>query len=51
MIFQFLKVEITNRSTGAETYEWSFEGASVTGSTEKVRSLLLMPPRVFIKSS
>lgn len=28
-------VEITNKSVGAETYEWSFEGASVTSSTEK----------------
>lgn len=30
-----VKVEITNKSTGAETYQWSFEGASVTSSTEK----------------
>lgn len=30
-----VKVEITNKSTGAETYEWSFEGASVSSSTEK----------------
>jgi PKD repeat protein len=30
-----VKVEITNESTGAETYQWSFEGASVTSSTEK----------------
>ncbi|WP_288436766.1 PKD domain-containing protein [uncultured Chryseobacterium sp.] len=30
-----VKVEITNKSTGAETYEWSFDGASVTSSTEK----------------
>ncbi|HBV15325.1 PKD domain-containing protein [Chryseobacterium carnipullorum] len=30
-----VKVEITNKSTGAETYQWSFEGATVTGSTEK----------------
>jgi PKD repeat protein len=30
-----VKIEITNKSTGAETYEWSFEGASVTSSTEK----------------
>lgn len=30
-----VKVEITNKSTGAETYEWSFEGATVTSSTQK----------------
>ncbi|MBB6329227.1 PKD repeat protein [Chryseobacterium sediminis] len=30
-----VKVEITNISTGAETYQWSFEGASVTSSNEK----------------
>ncbi|MDC8102671.1 PKD domain-containing protein [Chryseobacterium rhizosphaerae] len=30
-----VKVEITNKSTGAETYQWSFEGATVTSSTEK----------------
>lgn len=30
-----VKVEITNKSTGAETYEWSFEGASVNSSSEK----------------
>lgn len=30
-----VKVEITNKSTGAETYEWSFEGATVESSTEK----------------
>ncbi len=30
-----VKVEITNKSTGAETYDWSFDGASVTSSTEK----------------
>ena len=30
-----VKIEITNKSTGAETYEWSFEGANVTSSTEK----------------
>ncbi len=30
-----VKVEITNKSTGADTYEWSFEGATVTSSTEK----------------
>ncbi|WP_160139739.1 PKD domain-containing protein [Chryseobacterium sp. c4a] len=30
-----VKVEITNKSTGADTYEWSFEGASVTSSAEK----------------
>jgi len=30
-----VKVEITNKSTGAETYQWSFDGASVASSTEK----------------
>lgn len=30
-----VKVEITNKSTGAETYQWSFEGATITSSTEK----------------
>ncbi|WP_326983260.1 PKD domain-containing protein [Chryseobacterium sp. MYb264] len=30
-----VKVEITNKSTGAETYEWSFEGATLESSTEK----------------
>ncbi|AZA74934.1 PKD domain-containing protein [Chryseobacterium indoltheticum] len=30
-----VKVEIINKSTGADTYEWSFEGATVTSSTEK----------------
>ncbi len=30
-----VKVEITNKSTGADTYEWSFDGATVTSSTEK----------------
>ena len=30
-----VKIEITNKSTGAETYEWSFEGATVTSSNEK----------------
>ena len=30
-----VKVEITNKSTGADIYEWSFEGATVTSSTKK----------------
>lgn len=30
-----VKVEIVNKSKGAETYEWEFEGATVTSSTEK----------------
>lgn len=30
-----VKVEISNKSTGAETFEWSFDGATVTSSTEK----------------
>lgn len=30
-----VKVEITNKSSGAETYEWEFEGATVTSSTQK----------------
>nr|WP_315033180.1 PKD domain-containing protein [uncultured Chryseobacterium sp.] len=30
-----VKVELVNQSTGAETYEWSFEGATVTSATEK----------------
>lgn len=35
-----VKVEITNKSTGAETYEWSFEGATVESSTEKNPQLI-----------
>lgn len=27
-------VQITNRSTGADTYSWSFEGANISSSTE-----------------
>ena len=30
-----VKIEITNKSTGAETYEWEFEGANTTSSNEK----------------
>ncbi len=30
-----VKVELSNKSTGADKYEWSFEGATVTSSTEK----------------
>ena len=30
-----VKVEITNKSTGAEIHEWTFEGANITSSTEK----------------
>ena len=29
-----VKVEITNTSSGADTYQWSFEGATVTNSTD-----------------
>lgn len=30
-----VKIEITNKSTGADAYEWAFEGATVTSSTQK----------------
>ncbi len=36
-----VKVEITNKTTGADTYEWSFEGANTESSTSNNPGLII----------
>jgi PKD repeat protein len=36
-----VQVEITNRSAGADTYQWTFEGATATSSSEKAPAMRL----------
>lgn len=35
-----VRVEIENLSTGADTYNWTFEGASMTSSTDKTPAII-----------